>query len=43
MNVIMLRGLVWAGIHFRTADMQGALLGKTVAHDLKKHDFQRVQ
>src|SRR6266536_2085320 len=34
---------VWAGIHFRTADMQGAVLGKKVAHYLKKHYFQPVQ
>jgi hypothetical protein len=31
---------VWAGIHFRTADTQGAVLGKKVAHYLKKHYFQ---
>ena len=23
---------VWSGIHFRTADVQGAVLGKKVAH-----------
>ncbi len=34
---------VWGGIHFRTADMQGAVLGKKVAHYLKKHYFQPVQ
>jgi len=32
-----------AGIHFRTADEQGARLGKKVAHYLKKHYFQPVQ
>jgi hypothetical protein len=31
---------VWAGIHFRTADTQGAVLGKKVGHYLKKHYFQ---
>jgi PAP2 superfamily len=31
---------VWAGIHFRTADVQGAVLGKKVAHYLQKHYFQ---
>jgi PAP2 superfamily len=31
---------VWAGIHFRTADTQGAVLGSKVAHYLKKHYFQ---
>jgi hypothetical protein len=30
---------VWGGIHFRTADVQGAVLGKKVAHWLKKHYF----
>jgi hypothetical protein len=34
---------VWAGIHFRTADMQGTVLGNKVAHYLKKHYFRRVQ
>jgi hypothetical protein len=30
---------VWGGIHFRTADMQGAVLGKRVAQYLEKHSF----
>jgi hypothetical protein len=34
---------VWAGIHFRTADEQGAVLGKKVAHYLKNHYFQPVR
>ena len=34
---------VWAGIHFRTADMQGAVLGNKVAHYLDKHYFQPVR
>src|SRR5438034_4603119 len=34
---------VWSGIHFRTADVQGAVLGKKVAHYLEKHYFQPVQ
>ncbi len=33
---------VWSGIHFRTADVQGAGLGKKVAHWLEKHYFQPV-
>jgi hypothetical protein len=33
---------VWSGIHFRTADVQGAVLGKKVAHWLDKHYFQPV-
>jgi hypothetical protein len=31
---------VWGGIHFRTADMQGSVLGKKVAHWERKHYFQ---
>jgi hypothetical protein len=34
---------VYAGIHFRTADRQGAVLGRKVAHYLKKHYFQPVR
>jgi hypothetical protein len=33
---------VWAGIHFRTADVQGAVLGKKVARYLRGHYFQPV-
>ena len=33
---------VWGGIHFRTADVQGAVLGKKVAHWLEKHYFQQT-
>ena len=33
---------VWGGIHFRTADTQGAVLGKKVAHWERKHFFQPV-
>jgi hypothetical protein len=31
---------VWGGIHFRTADVQGAVLGKKVARHMRKHYFQ---
>jgi hypothetical protein len=31
---------VWSGIHFRTADVQGAVLGKKVAHYMEKNYFQ---
>jgi hypothetical protein len=31
---------VTGGIHFRTADVQGAVLGKKVVHHMKKHYFQ---
>jgi hypothetical protein len=34
---------VWAGIHFRTADVQGSVLGKKVAHYLERHYFQPVR
>ncbi|HEX5175414.1 MAG TPA: vanadium-dependent haloperoxidase [Chthoniobacteraceae bacterium] len=34
---------VWAGIHFRTSDTQGAVLGDKVARYLKKHYFERAQ
>ena len=34
---------VWSGIHFRTADVQGAVLGKKVALYLRKHYFQPVE
>jgi hypothetical protein len=34
---------VWSGIHFRTADVQGAVLGKEVAHWLDKRYFQPVK
>ncbi len=34
---------VWAGIHFRTADVQGAVMGNKVAHYLRKRYFQPVQ
>jgi hypothetical protein len=30
---------VWGGIHFRTADVQGAVLGNKVAHYMTKHYF----
>ena len=31
---------VWGGIHFRTADVAGAVIGKKVAHWERKHYFQ---
>jgi hypothetical protein len=31
---------VWAGIHFRTADVQGTVIGKKVADYLRKNHFQ---
>jgi hypothetical protein len=34
---------MWGGIHFRTADEQGAALGRKVARWEEKHYFQRVR
>jgi len=34
---------VWGGIHFRTADVNGTVIGKKVAHWLEKHYFQPVE
>jgi hypothetical protein len=34
---------VWGGIHFRTADVQGAVIGKKVAHWERKHFFQPIE
>ena len=34
---------VWGGIHFRTADEQGAVIGKKVAHWMDKHYFRPVR
>ena len=31
---------VWGGIHFRNADVQGAVIGKKVAHWARKHYFR---
>jgi hypothetical protein len=31
---------VWSGIHFRTADVQGAVLGKKVARYMDRHYFE---
>ena len=33
---------VWGGIHFRTADVQGTVIGKKVAHWLRKHYFRPI-
>jgi hypothetical protein len=38
----LMNARVWAGIHFRTADIQGAELGATVARYERRHYFQRV-
>ena len=34
---------VWGGIHFRTADVQGTVIGKKVEHWMEKHYFQPVK
>jgi len=33
---------VWSGIHFRAADVQGAVLGKKVVHYMEQHYFKPV-
>jgi hypothetical protein len=33
---------IWGGIHFRTADIQGSVIGKKVAHYLVKHAFAPI-
>jgi hypothetical protein len=33
---------VWGGIHVRTADVQGGVIGKKVARYMRRHYFQRV-
>src|SRR5262245_6281977 len=33
---------VWGGIHFRTADVQGTVIGKKVAHWIRTHHFGSV-
>jgi PAP2 superfamily len=33
---------VWSGIHFRTADVQGAKIGRQIARYRKQHYFQRA-
>ena len=38
----LMNARVWAGIHFRTADIQGAQLGRTVAAYEHQHYFQRT-
>jgi hypothetical protein len=31
---------IWAGLHFRTADVQGKILGRKVVHYMARHYFQ---
>jgi hypothetical protein len=33
---------IWGGIHFRAADVQGAVLGRKVARYLRKNVFRPV-
>jgi hypothetical protein len=37
---LLIDARVWAGIHFRTADVQAAVLGKKVARYMQNHYFQ---
>ncbi len=34
---------IWAGLHFRTADVQAHILGRKVVHYMAKHYFQPLQ
>ncbi|HYT54509.1 MAG TPA: vanadium-dependent haloperoxidase [Verrucomicrobiae bacterium] len=34
---------IWAGLHFRAADIQGKILGRKVVHYMARHYFQPVQ
>jgi hypothetical protein len=34
---------IWGGIHFRTADVAGGVIGKQVAHHLQKHYFKPLK
>ena len=34
---------IWAGLHFRTADVQAKILGRKVVHYMEKHYFQPLQ
>jgi PAP2 superfamily len=34
---------IWGGIHFRTADVQGAVIGKKVARYIRKHYFKPLR
>jgi hypothetical protein len=31
---------IWAGLHYRTADVQAQVLGRKVVHYMTKHYFQ---
>jgi PAP2 superfamily len=33
---------IWAGLHYRTADVQAQILGRKVAHYMAKHYFQPI-
>jgi hypothetical protein len=34
---------IWAGLHFRTGDVQGKILGRQVAHYMARHYFQPIR
>jgi hypothetical protein len=34
---------IWAGLHFRTSDIQAKILGRKVVHYMEKHYFQPLQ
>jgi hypothetical protein len=36
----IIQARIWAGLHFRTADVQGQILGRKVVHYMAKHYFE---
>ena len=38
----IVRARVWAGLHYRTADLQARLLGRNVVRYMAEHYFQPV-
>jgi hypothetical protein len=39
----LIEARIWAGLHFRNADVQGATLGEQVARYTRLHWFQPLQ
>ena len=36
----LIKARIWAGVHFRTADVQGAVLGRKVVRYMRNNYFQ---
>jgi hypothetical protein len=39
----LIEARIWAGLHFRTADIHGKILGRKIAHYMARHYFQPLQ